>query len=462
MKFFLYLQIILGGLLFSQLAHAQTHEFMLENGLKLLVKEDHRAPVVVSQVWYHVGASYEHAGITGLSHALEHMMFKGTEKYAPGEFSRIISDNGGNENAFTGMDYTAYFQTLEKSRLPISFELEADRMQNLILPGEEFVKEIEVVKEERRWRTEDDPQSFAYEVLMSTAFQTSPYRQPIIGWMNDLEKMTVTEMRDWYGQWYVPNNATLIVVGDVDAGEVYDLAKKYFGPVPKGKAPVINLRPEVEQQGIKRITVKRPAELPYLLMAYKTPSLSSALEKPEKIPEWEPYALEVLSGILDGGNSARFSSKLVRGKEVAADISLDYSLITRLDHVLTISGIPANGHTVADMEQAIREEIENMKTTLVSDSELDRVKAQVVAQDIYQRDSIFYQGMVMGIFETIGLSWQKADEYVDRVKAVTADQVQQVAKKYLVDDHMTVAELVPLPLDPSAPRHAMGGSDHVR
>jgi zinc protease len=461
-KFFLYLQIILGSLLFSQFAYAQTHEFMLDNGLKLLVKEDHRAPVVVSQVWYHVGASYEHTGITGLSHALEHMMFKGTKKYAPGEFSRIISDNGGNENAFTGMDYTAYFQTLEKSRLPISFELEADRMHNLTLPESEFLKEIEVVKEERRWRTDDDPQSFTDEVMMSTAFQTSPYRQPIIGWMNDLDNMTVAEMRNWYEQWYVPNNATLVVVGDVDAGEVYELAKKYFGPVPKGKTPVINPRSEFEQQGIKRVTVKRPAELPYLLMAYKTHPLSSALNDPEKIPEWEPYALEVLAGIMDGGNSARFSSKLVRSKEVAADISLDYSLISRLDNVLTISGIPANGYTIADLEQAIREEIENLKTTLVSASELDRVKAQVVAQDIYQRDSIFYQGMVIGIFETIGLSWQKADEYVDRIKAVTAEQIQKVAIKYLVDDHLTVAELVPLPLDPSAPRHAMGGSDNVR
>jgi zinc protease len=460
-KFIIYLKIILGGFLLGQFASAQTHEFVLDNGLKLLVKEDHRAPVVTSQVWYKVGSSYEHDGITGVSHALEHMMFKGTEKYAPGEFSRIISANGGDENAFTSLDYTAYFQTLEKSRLPISFELEADRMRNLTLPKEEFLKEIEVVKEERRWRTEDNPQSFSYEVLMSTAFQTSPYRQPIIGWMNDLHNMTFEDLRDWYDQWYVPNNAILVVVGDVNAKEVYELAKNHFGKLPKGKPPVVTLRPEVEQHGVKRIVVKRPAELPYLLMAYKTPSLSSALENPEQIPEWEPYALEVLSGIMDGGNSARFSSRLVRGKEIAAGISMGYQFISRLDHVLTVSGVPANGHTIADMEAAIREEIENLKTTLVSDSELERVKAQVVAQDVYQRDSIFYQGMVMGIFETIGLPWQKADEYVDKVKAVTAEQIQEVAKKYLIDDRLTVAVLDPLPLDPNAPRPVMGGGDHV-
>ena len=175
------------------------------------MKEDHRAPVVVSQVWYKVGSSYEHDGITGVSHALEHMMFKGTKKHGPGEFSRIISDNGGDENAFTSQDYTAYFQTLEKSRLPISFELESDRMRNLTLPNKEFKKEIEVVKEERRWRTEDDPGSYAYEVLMATAFQTSPYRQPTIGWMSDLKTMKVGELRKWYERWYAPNNATLVV-----------------------------------------------------------------------------------------------------------------------------------------------------------------------------------------------------------------------------------------------------------
>lgn len=462
MKFILCLHILLGGLLAGFSAGAQTHEFILDNGLKLLVKEDHRAPVVTSQIWYKVGSSYEHDGITGISHALEHMMFKGTEKYAPGEFSRIISANGGDENAFTSLDYTAYFQTLEKSRLPISFELEADRMRNLTLPEEEFLKEIEVVKEERRWRTEDNPQSFTYEVLMSVAFQTSPYRQPIIGWMNDLDRMTVKDMREWYDRWYVPNNATLIVVGDVDPKEVFELAKKHFGPIPKGELPEVNLRPEVEQHGIKRIVVRRPAELPYLLMAYKAPSLSSALENPEKIPEWEPYALEVLGGILDGGNSARFASKLVRGREIAAGISLGYRLISRLDHLLTVSGTPANGYNITDLEQAVREEIELLKTTPVSESELERVKAQVVAQDVYQRDSIFYQGMIMGIFETIGLPWQLADEYVDKVRAVTAEQIQAVAKKYLVDDRLTVAVLEPLPLDPGARRPGMmEGGDYV-
>jgi zinc protease len=457
----LFIELLLLGFGPGRIAQAEVHEFVLDNGLKLLVKEDHRAPVVVSQVWYKVGSSYEHPGITGISHALEHMMFKGTKKHPTGDFSRIISENGGSENAFTGSDYTAYFQTLEKTRLPVSFELEADRMRNLTLPPEEFEKEIEVVKEERRWRTEDNPQSTMYEVMKATAFQTSPYRHPIIGWMHDLESMTVAELRNWYEKWYAPNNATLVVVGDVNAREVHALAEKYFAPLPASEVPVVDSPPEVAQQGMKRVVIKRPAELPHLLMAYKVPVLKTAIDHPDQVPEWEPYALEVLAGVLDGGSSARFASRLVRGQEIAAAISIDYGLGSRLDDVMVISAVPAESRTVAELEQAIGGEIEELKTAPVSDAELKRVKAQVVADDVYERDSIFYQGMINGILETVGLSWRHADEYVERIKAVTADQIVAVAKKYLVDDGLTVAELDPQSLEKAARQPVSGGSQHV-
>ena len=460
MRSLLCIALLLPGLGLGGPARAQVHEFVLDNGLKLLVKEDHRAPVVVSQVWYKVGSSYEHPGITGISHVLEHMMFKGTENYPPGEFSRIISENGGSENAFTGADYTAYFQTLEKTRLPVSFELEADRMRNLTLLPDEFAKEIEVVKEERRWRTDDNPQSALYEVMKATAFQTSPYRHPIIGWMHDLETMTVADLRRWYEKWYAPNNATLVVVGDVDPGDVLALAEKHFAPLPAGEVPAADKQPEVPQQGMKRIVIRRPAEVPHLLMSYKVPVLISALDHPDRVPEWEPYALEVLAGVLDGGNSARFASRLVRGQEIAAAISVDYSLGARLDNILVISAVPAEGRTVAELEQAIRGEIVDLQSAPVSDAELRRVKAQVVADDVYERDSIFYQGMIIGILETVGLSWRHADEYVERVRAVTADQIMAAAKKYLVDTGLTVAELEPQPLDQAVQPPAGGGSAH--
>ncbi|MCG6934773.1 MAG: insulinase family protein, partial [Proteobacteria bacterium] len=268
----------------SQLVFAQVHEFTLANGMKVLVKEDHRAPVVVTQVWYKVGSSYEHNGITGISHVLEHMMFKGTDKHGPGEFSRIIAENGGSENAFTGADYTAYFQQLEKSRLPISFELEADRMRNLTLPEEEFKKEVAVVMEERRLRTEDKPRSLTLEQFYANAFVTSPYHHPIIGWMNDLENLTVSNLRSWYQRWYAPNNATLVVVGDVNAQEVLSLARQYFEPLKVDQITPVKPRLETEQRGPRRIVVKAPAKLPYLLMGYKVPVLNTASE------EWEPYA----------------------------------------------------------------------------------------------------------------------------------------------------------------------------
>lgn len=447
--FYLIKQGLFWALLIPALAGAGVAEYELDNGLKLLVKQDSRAPVVVSQVWYKVGGSYETDGVTGVSHALEHMMFKGTELYPAGEFSRIIADNGGRDNAFTGPDYTAYFQTLESSRLEISFRLEADRMQNLILRQEEFDKEIEVVKEERRLRTEDQPQSFLYETARATAFQTSPYRYPVIGWMQDLQTMTVRELADWYQRWYAPNNATVVVVGDVAPDAVHALAEKYFGGLPRGKPVEANSLEEVEQRGMKRVTVKRPAELPYLLMAYKTPALkpgAAGLADSGAGYDWEPYALEVLAGILDGGDSARFARRLIRADEVAAAAGVSYQWASRLDNLLSISGTPAGGRSTAELEQAFRAEILDLQTRPVSGAELERVKAQVISSEVYQRDSVFFQAYILGVLETIGLSWRLAETYVERVRAVTAEQVMAVARKYLVDDRLTVAALEPLPL----------------
>ena len=436
-------------------AAATTHEFKLDNGMKVIVKEDHRAPVVVSQVWYKVGSSYEHNGTTGLSHALEHMMFKGTKKHPPNEFSRIISENGGKENAFTGEDYTTYFQQLEKSRLAISFELEADRMRNIVLPPEEFAKEIKVIMEERRMRTDDNPTSFMHEQFNAAAFVNSPYHHPVIGWMDDLENMTVQDLRNWYQTWYTPNNATLVVVGDVDAQQTFALAKKYFGPLKSNPVPVVKPQQEIEQKGQRRITVKAPAELPSLMMGYKVPGARSAKEA------WEPYALDMLAGIFDGGDSARFAKNLVRGSQIAANAGAGYDAFARLDQLFTLDGTPGQGHTMQELETALREQVKKVRDELVPADELERVKAQVIASKVYERDSNFYQAMQIGMLETVGLPWKLADEYLDRIKAVTPEQVQQVAQKYLIDDTLTVAVLEPLPLTKPVTQMPMGGN-HVR
>ncbi len=436
-------------------AAGTTHEFKLDNGMKVIVKEDHRAPVVVSQVWYKVGSSYEHNGTTGLSHALEHMMFKGTKKHPPNEFSRIISENGGKENAFTGEDYTTYFQQLEKSRLAISFELEADRMRNIVLPPEEFAKEIKVIMEERRMRTDDNPNSLMHEQFNAAAFVNSPYHHPVIGWMDDLEHMTVQDLRTWYQTWYTPNNVTLVVVGDVNAQQTLELAKKYFGPIKSNPVPVVKPQREIEQKGQRRIIVKAPAELPSLVMGYKTPGARSAKET------WEPYALDMLAGILDGGVSARFAKNLVRGSQVAANAGAGYDMYGRLDQLFTLDGTPAQGHTIQELETALRGQVKKVRDELVTADELERVKAQVIASKVYERDSNFYQAMQIGMLETVGLPWKLADEYLDRIKAVTPEQVQQVAQKYLIDDTLTVAVLDPLPLTKPVNPMPMGGN-HVR
>jgi len=449
------LALVLGLFATALLANQATQEYMLDNGLKLIVKEDHRAPVMVSQVWYKVGSSYEHDGITGVSHVLEHMMFKGTKAYPNGEFSRIISENGGRENAFTNQDYTAYFQTMEKSRLPVSFELEADRMRNLTIPDEEVLKEVKVVMEERRMRTEDNPQSLTYEQFNATAYTSSPYRIPVIGWMDDLENLEVADLKAWYQKWYAPNNATLVVVGDVDPDEVYAQAKKYFGPLKPGKITPVKPRLEITQRGRKDIRVEAPAKLPYLVMGYKAPVAMTAEQ------DWEPYALEVLAGVLDGGDSARLASELVRGKAIAASAGAGYSGYDRMETLFILSGTPATGYTVGDLEEALLEQVERVREKPATGKELDRIKAQIRAAKVYEQDSIFYQAMQIGILETVGLSWKDADTYLERIEAVTADQVQAVARKYLLPERLTVAELVPQPIDPQHPPRT-GGSGHVR
>lgn len=437
------LLIVLSLALMPAISMAENvHEFKLDNGLKIVVQEDHRSPVVVSQVWYRAGSMDEFNGTTGVAHVLEHMMFKGTKKLKPGQFSRMIAAAGGRENAFTGNDYTAYFQQLEKSKLPLALELEADRMVNLQLTAAEFAKEINVVMEERRWRTEDKPQSLVYEQFQSASYQAHPYGRPVIGWMNDLENMTVKDARDWYRRWYTPNNATLVVVGDVNPKEVLRLAKKFFGPIKARPLPERKPQQEPQQKGERRVVVQAPAKLPYLIMGYHVPVLD------KNDTDWEPYALEILAGILDGNASARLNQNLVRRDRIAVEVSGGYDLTGRGGiSQFMLDGTPSEGVSVADLELAIVSEIGKVKEEGVTEDELQRVKAQVIASDVYQRDSTFYQAMQIGMLETTGLSWRLLKDYPARLQAVTAEQVQTVAKKYLNPDNLTVATLDPQPLD---------------
>ncbi len=437
--------LALGLVLAAPVPAAPVAQFQLDNGLKVVVRPDRRAPVVISQIWYKVGSSYEPGGITGVSHVLEHMMFKGTENLEPGEFSRTIAALGGTENAFTSRDYTGYYQQLAREQLEASFRLEAERMAGLRLEPEAFAKEVRVVMEERRLRTEDSPEALTHELLNATAYLTSPYRQPVIGWMQDLEALELVDLQRWYRQWYAPNNATVVVVGDVDPAAVRKLAQTHFGPLQPATVPAARPGGEVAQRGEKRVEVRAPAELPYVLMGYKVPVLRTAAE------DWEPYALEMAAGVLSTGSSARLARRLERDSRVAASASAGYSLDARLDALFLLAGNPAPGRSAAELEAALRAEVARLREEPVAVEELQRVRAQVIAADVYRRDSMFYQAMRIGVLETVGLGWEVMEDYVDRIEAVTPEQVQAVARRYLVDPHLTVATLVPENISVDAP-----------
>jgi zinc protease len=417
---------------------ADTHEFQLSNGLKLIVREDHRAPTVAHMVWYRAGSMDEVNGKTGVAHVLEHMMFKGTDKVKAGEFSRLVAAVGGRENAFTSRDYTAYFQQVEKSKLDEVIKLEADRMSNLNFDDAEFLKEIQVVMEERRLRTEDNPSSLLNESLMATAYMSSPYRHPVVGWMNDLQNMTAADAREWYRSWYKPNNATVVITGDVDAKQVLATVEKYYGSVSAQELPVRKPQIEPSQKGVKQVQVKAPADSAQLAMAWKAPRL-----EPGKLDDPEPYALELLTAVLDGYDNARLNRTLVKQEKVVNDVGVGYDMVSRGPELFQINATMAKEKSVAQAQASIRKAIEDIKQKGVLDSELKRIKVRILSEQIYKRDSIFGQAMEIGSTEMAGFSWKDIDYMLEKMQTITPEQVQAVAKKYLVDEGLTIAVLDP-------------------
>jgi zinc protease len=422
-------------------AQTDTTEHQLANGLRLIVKTDRRAPVVVMMLAYKVGAVDEVNGVTGVAHVLEHMMFKGTPATPAGEYSRLIAAAGGRDNAFTSNDFTGYFATLGKSQLELALRLEADRMTNLILSPDEFAKEIKVVMEERRWRTDDRPRSLTYEQLMATALTAHPYRNPVIGWMNDLENMRAADAREFYQRWYTPNNGTLVVVGDIEPQDVLSLVNKYFGSIPSRELPARKPQEEPPQLGIKRVTVKAPAEQPYVFMVFRAPALRDAES------DWEPYALEMLAAVLDGSQAARLNRSLVREERVASSADASYDGIARGPGFFYLSATPTTGKTAADVERGLRREMAKIIEKGVTREELERARAQALAQQVFQRDSMFFQARQIASLETAGISHRTLDTQLKKLREVTAEQVREVARKYFRDDQLTIATLDPQPVE---------------
>ena len=433
------LLIALGLSLMTLTAHAElpTHEFQLDNGLDVLVREDHRAPVITVMVWFKAGSIDEAPYETGLAHVLEHMMFKGSKRLDAGEFSRTVARFGGSDNAFTSYDFTAYFQQYEASRLPLALELEAERLKNLKIDDESFRRELQVVMEERRQRTDDKPTALAWEKFQAVARPGTGYAHPIIGWRDQLAQLQPQQARDWYDRFYVPGNATLVIAGDVTPEQVRPLVEKFFADLPRGETPP---RPETTLNpppGERRMTLRLPVRVPALYMSYNVPSLTTADHQDDF------YALTMLGGVLDGGISARMESNLVRGQRLAAGLGAGYDGLQRGNGTFTITATPNPAVSLDQLEAAIKAEIEKIAEQPPSEAEMDRVRAGVLAEQIYQRDSVMGQAMELGTLSVLGLDWRLAGQFDDNLEAVTPEQVQQAARKWLVAERSAVAHVIP-------------------
>ncbi|MGJ7533211.1 MULTISPECIES: M16 family metallopeptidase [unclassified Variovorax] len=416
-------------------------QFTLANGMTLIVQPDRRSPTAVQMVWVRVGSIDEVDGTSGVAHALEHMMFKGTKDIKPGEFSRRVAALGGQENAFTTRDYTGYYQQIPVGSLEQVMKLESDRFANNQWPDDEFKREIEVVKEERRLRTEDQPRALLGEQQNAAVFTASPYHRPVVGWMSDLDAMTPEDARAFFKRWYVPANAVLVVAGDVDVAQVRAMAEKYYGRIPSSAVPARKPRTEPAQRGIRRIELKAPAEQAYVSLAFRVPQLASIDDASS-----DAWALVVLSAVLDGYAGARLDRALTQGPDRVADSAGAYSgFMGRGPQLFVLDGVPAAGKSAEVVEAALRAQLARVAKDGVGEAELARVKTQWVASETYKRDSVMAQARELGSNWVQGLPLDASERIVARLQSVTAAQVQAVAAKYFGDDQLTVATLRPLP-----------------
>jgi zinc protease len=435
-----FLSLLLATLLAVPVAHGEdltlpVQEHHLANGLRVVTLEDHSAPVAIAQVWYHVGSKDEVPGKTGLAHLLEHMMFKGTAAHGPGEFSRLVARGGGDDNAFTSRDYTAYFEKFAADRLDLGLRLEADRMRGLRLDPVEFDRERSVVKEERRMRTEDDPQAALVEQVQAAAFVSHPYRGPVIGWMADIDRLTVGDLKAFYDRYYQPGNATLVLVGDFDTPAVMQEVQAAFGPIPAGPAIAEPRFSEPPQRGERRVTLRREAQLPFVYVAYHTPTL----EDPDG------SALEVLAQVLAGGKSARLYRSLVQERQVALYTGASYDSDAEDPSLFTVYGAIQPGHTTDEWQSLVAAELRRVAEEPVPERELTKAKNQIEAQFVFAQDSVFYLAMTLGRLYTTGRSIDDLNAYLPRIRAVTAEDVQRVARTYFRPDQHTVGVLIPEP-----------------
>lgn len=429
----------MAALLFSNpaLASPNTHSYTLDNGLQLLVREDHRAPVITVMVWYRVGSIDEPAGQTGISHMLEHMLFKHTKHMAPGDYAEIVARHGGSMNAFTSYEYTGYYQEYEASRLPLALELEAERMQHLVLDDEEFHREAKVVHEERRQRTDDNPSALAWEQFSAILRPGTGYAHPVIGWARDIESYQPSQAESWYRRWYTPNNATIVVAGDVTPNEVHALVERFYGHIPARPLPHRPTPKLAPAAGERRLNLTLPVQVPALHLGWNVPSFTTANNAEDA------YALMMLAGVLDGGQSARIERNIVRGQRLAAGAAASYQGINREDGLLIISASANPNVPLAKLEEALLEQIETLASQPPSQAELERVRAQVLANNVYKQDSVFGQAMELGAYAMANMPWDFSDNLAEQLAKITPEDVSAAARRWLVPERSATAHVKP-------------------
>ncbi|MBC8299499.1 MAG: insulinase family protein [Pelagibacterales bacterium] len=403
----------------------RVEEYYLSNKLKVILIEDKRSPSVVSSIWYKVGSSYEYEGISGISHFLEHMMFKGTKTTEPGEFSAKIKKIGGTENAFTGRDFTGYFQKVHKSYLEICLKMEADRMKNLIFSQKEFKNEIEVVKEERRLRTDDNPTAKIFEKISNQAFGMRGYGVPIVGTMKDLNKISIADLKKWYLNYYVPNNAILILAGDFDKVEAKELIKKYYGVIEEAKVENY-LEKSNHRVSFKSIKVEDKVSEPLVLMSFENMQFNEENRK-------ENHVIELLMELMDGGISSRFTKNLIDDKKIAISTFISYDTYSRKRNLITIGGSPNKNISAEQLREALIAEFANLVEEGLYENELTDVKSRLLANNIYKFDSVFYQVMQIGMLETKNFDWNILDKYIHEINSITEHDLINAAKKYILE-----------------------------
>ena len=421
----------------AELFAPDTRSFTLENGLQVVVIPDHRTPVVTHMVWYKVGSADEPPGKTGVAHFLEHLLFKGTKAHPKGEFSKLVALNGGQENAFTATDYTAYYQRVSKEHLDLVMGLEADRMANLVLTEDDVTAEREVVREERRSRVDNEPGSQLSEEMMAALYRSHPYGRPVIGWEHEIAALNHDDALEFYNTYYTPNNAIVVVAGDVDEDEVTALAQATYGKLERRAEPGARIRQSEPPQRASRwlVLTNERIQQPTMQRYYDVPSYMTA-------PEGKAEALDLLGEILGGGATSRLYRSLVVERQMATSVGAWYSGDDLDNGRFGFYGVPRDPVTLRDLEHAIEAELERVARDGVTEKELERAKIQLIAGAVYAQDSQFALARVFGSSLAAGATLKQVQEWPVRIEAVTAQDIKQVANVYLLDNEPVTGYLV--------------------